>query len=189
MLLAMFATAAAGDHPSLSAEAAEAVLREASVFRGAAVGYAGTTPGEVRAFRRVLGSRDGATRFGRVAARGTLAGRLYALCGLFFLDIPAFEKELARLRQTDATVQRQEGCIVFEESLSSVLASAPGAPRMSHSGSFREWLRIGFVASARDVAGGSTCYHLRFGNKVPDAWLKDPSRAPEGGPPADDESR
>ncbi len=60
---------------------------------------------------------------------------------------------------------------------------------MSHSGSFQEWLRIGFIASARDVAGGSTCYQLRFGDKVRDAWLKDPSKAPESGPQADDDSR
>jgi hypothetical protein len=184
-ILLMALTFGAGDPLRMSVNDAEVVLYEASAFRDAAVGYAGTTPPEVRAFRRVFASPDGVRRFRRLVASASPAGQLYALCGLFFLDPPSFDAELRRLKRRDAKVTQQQGCIVFESSLSSVLASAPGAPQMSHSGDFRHWLRNGFGAPVDDVAGGSTCYRLRFGSSAPTEWLQDPSKAPEGGPDLD----
>jgi hypothetical protein len=178
-------TLGAGDSQRMSVDDAEVLLREAPAFRDVAVGEAGTTPPEVRAFRKVLASPDGVRRFQRLVAAARPAGQLYALCGLFFLDPPAFDVELVRLERQDAKITEQQGCIVFDSSQSSVLASAPGAPRMSHSANFRDWLRNGFGGPVHDVAGGSTCYRLRFGSSVPARWLRDPSKAPEDGPNVD----
>ncbi len=189
IVLALFCCAGETGPRPTAADPEEAVLRTAAAFRDVAVGYAGTTPAEVRAFRNVLASPDGAARFRRLLANATVAGQLYALCGLFFLDAPAFDLELARLRRQGGQVEQQQGCIVSASSLSAILASHPLAPRMSHAASFREWLRRGARAPVLDLAGGGTCYRLRFGSKFPTAWLDDPARAPEAGPRFDDDAR
>lgn len=168
-------TTAAADGP-------ERTLLHATTFRDSEVGEAGTTPPEVRAFRILLADPDAAARFRRIAAGGTVAGRLYAACAFFFLDVPVFDAEVARLRAARGHVERQQGCIVTQESVVEVVARRTGAPDLSHGGTYREWLRALRSLAAFDIPGGSQCYSLRYGTEAPVAWLEDPSLAPEFGP-------
>ncbi|SRR6266568_2711333 len=160
-VLCLLVTVAPGDL-RLGAAEAERQLIAASSFKDVAVGLAATTPPEVHAYRALLAASDGVERFHHVLDHGTPAGQLYALCGLFFLDATAFDKEFARLEESRAKVDEQVGCTVMRRTVRELLAASSEAPRMSHSGSVQEWHRVGSRASVLDIPGGSTCYRLRF---------------------------
>jgi hypothetical protein len=152
------------------------------MFRDSAVGEAGTTPQEVRAFRVLLAATDSSAQFHRLAAGASVAGRLYAACGLYFVDPAAFRGELARLAATTATVETQSGCLVATRAVGEVVAPVKGAPQLSPGGSYREWLHALRAAPTLDIPGGSRCYELRYGTEAPTRWLDDPSTAPALGP-------
>jgi hypothetical protein len=79
---------------------------------------------------------------------------------LFFLNPSAFDRHLARLKESRAPVERTDGCIVTKSSVRDVLARDDRAPIMSHGSTLEEW--HGMHAEWLDVAGGSTCYRLRY---------------------------
>lgn|SRR5574341_1619719 len=165
-----------------TADAAERTLLSARVFRGSVAGKGMTTPPEVRAFRVLLAAPDATARIRRVAADGSMAGRLYAACGLYFLDPVAFQSELVRLAGSRTDVETQSGCMMMTRTVMDVVAPVKGAPQLSPGGSYREWLRALRSVAVLDIPGGSRCYDLRYGTEAPARWLDDPSSAPELGP-------
>lgn len=150
---------AIGGAPS-SADEAESILLAARSFDDVAVGYAGETPATVLAYRKLFRARDGVDRFRKVVEQGTPAGKLYGLCGLFFLDPGAFNQQLAQLERSRAPVVRRDGCIASKTTVHDVLTRDERAPLMPRTIAFAQW------PEARpewlDLAGGSTCYRLRY---------------------------
>jgi hypothetical protein len=140
---------------------AERVLTSATSFDDIAVGYALTTPATVYAYRALLEAPDGAARFRTVLKRAAPGGQVYALCGLFFLDPASFDKGLARLRTSPAPLEQMLGCEKSRTTLRDLLAHDDEAPLMSHNVTADAWRR-GPYPTRLDVAGGSTCYRLRF---------------------------
>ena len=136
-------------------EAAEQTLRGATTFRASAVGEAGTIPPEVHAFRGILAAPNALDGFLRLEAGASIAGRLYAACGLFFLDAKAFGSAVERLKSLPDEVETQDGCMVTTRRVADVVAAQAGAPKLSHAGGYREW--IGALRSLRalDIPGGS----------------------------------
>jgi hypothetical protein len=111
-LALMLVVGGASPGRSVGTAEAERILVTAQSFDDVAVGYAAITPPTVHAYRALLRAPDGPDRFGKVLERGTPAGQLYALCGLFFLDPNAFDRHLARLQESPASVDRTDGCVV-----------------------------------------------------------------------------
>jgi len=169
-LFALAFVLVAGADPSKPVGPAEAeqVLVSATSFDDVAVGYEGTTPAVVHAFRALLKAPDGATRFGTVLERAGPAGQLYALCGLFFLDPAAFDERIARLRGRRAPLERMDGCIKTRTTLREMLAREKRAPLMSHAGTAEDWRRRPYP-KRQDIAGGSVCYRLRFDKATEEA--------------------
>jgi hypothetical protein len=162
-LLTLALALVAGAEPSRTVAPAEAeqVLISATSFDDIAVGYAGATPATVHAYRSLLGAADGAERFRTVLKRAAPAGQLYALCGLFFLDPASFDEGLARLRTSGAPLEHMIGCTQSRTTLRDLLAHEEEAPLLSRDITADAWRRGPYPARL-DIAGGSTCYRLRF---------------------------
>lgn len=143
---------------------AEQVLVATESFNDAAIGYGGVTPPNVYAFRALLRAADGLERFERVLERGSPAGKLYALCGLFFMDQVAFDKGLTRFRVSGAPVNRMDGCMQTTTTMREALTRDERAPLMSHDGTAGRWTAP--YPEHLDIAGGSFCYRLRFFESV-----------------------
>ena len=102
-------------------EEAFAALLELESFRDTQVGEAGIVPAEVCAFMTVLKQDDVTKRFEQVLERGHVAGRLYALCGLYLTARPAFDAALPRFENLAEDVWTQYGCIIMKESVQDLL--------------------------------------------------------------------
>lgn len=51
--------------------------------------------------------------FKHLLKEATLAGQLYALCGLYFTDRDFFTKAVEKYRNSDETVENMSGCMTF----------------------------------------------------------------------------
>ena len=95
----------------LDAAAATEQLLRATVFADQAVSYDGHESDGVRAFRAIYTQPDAAVRFARIAAEGTVVGKLYAAVGLRRIDPAAYAAvKAALLAQRDTRVDAQFGC-------------------------------------------------------------------------------
>jgi len=103
--------------PILSTVLAAQVLRDASEFSAAQVGFGGFTPPEVLAWRVVLHSDQADSIFQALITTGTPATELYGLAGLQFLlqfrngDSSFYRAALWRLERSSELVRTQIGCI------------------------------------------------------------------------------
>jgi hypothetical protein len=109
-------SAPSGDVQSrLSSEGREAfdLLRKTQRFTDEGIGEDGDTPKEVIAVRILLREPAAKDAFQAVLDSGSIGGQLYAACGLYYTDPPAFERALAKLRNSRARITFQSGCSVL----------------------------------------------------------------------------
>jgi hypothetical protein len=97
------------------------VLNRAEGFYSAQVGFAGTTPDVVLAWRVIAQSPDHHAVFEQVFRTASLPGRLYALAGLWLGDRSEFDRAARELRARGGTVRTMRGCIMAEESVASLV--------------------------------------------------------------------
>ena len=91
------------------------------MFKNSAVGYGGITPDEVHEFRCILKRPDARTIFDQLLNEATLAGKLYALSGLYITDKTYFENIVGKYRLNTTEVMTMYGCVIAPEKLSYVL--------------------------------------------------------------------
>lgn len=142
-MLLLLTAAASGQttQPSLSREEALAGLRCTAMFASAYVGPTMAIATDVKAFNVILKQPDAKDLFAQLQRGASPEGQLYALCGLYLIDRPAFDALLVEYRERHGTVQTIEGCIVGEERINQVVLSriATGLyPRMFSSVSPQE---------------------------------------------------
>jgi hypothetical protein len=94
---------------------ASAILERAPRFSSAAVGEGAFIPSEVLAWRVIMQSPAADATFKRVLARGSVAGRLYALTGLRLTDHASYQLAVKRMLLTGGSVRTTRGCIVSTE--------------------------------------------------------------------------
>jgi len=94
---------------------AGAILERAAGFSSAAVGEGAFIPSEVLAWRVIMQSPTADATFKRVLARGSVAGRLYALTGLRLTDHASYQVAVKRMLLTGGSVRTTRGCIVSTE--------------------------------------------------------------------------
>jgi hypothetical protein len=82
--------------PKLSTEGKQAydTLIVADRFESSRVGASGAMPNSVRSLRTLLTEKHAAVAFRSLLTRATLAGQLYALCGLYIVDHERFLVEV-----------------------------------------------------------------------------------------------
>lgn len=158
-VLCLLGSACRSAMPELSGEGTKAyeVVKKAERFTNAAVGYAGETPGAVRAFRELLAEKNADAAFKALIQEATLPGQLYALCGLWYTDPAAFKVQVARYRTKPGKVATMIGCIVDEDDIAELVESKhPRAIRLLGPGdTMKAWWARNPNAEARgDIAGG-----------------------------------
>ena len=142
--LARTPTAEVEPAPHLSAvgDEAYAILLEARRFTDSAIYVGGDPPREVIALRLLLREEDGAAALRKLAGEATIGGQLFATCGLYYADPSAFERHVARLAASDATILYQSGCTgIPDHSVRELVDSRrPDAARLdSRDQTLKEW--------------------------------------------------
>jgi hypothetical protein len=121
-----------GDVPEVLDAAARAdveLLVSAEVFFPSGHGGWGGVDAGAEALRRLVAGQHTAGVFLDIIERGTPAGQMYGLAGLYFADPAAYEVEVRRLVNDTTEVTTQRGCIRMSESISSLMLSPHSASR------------------------------------------------------------
>ncbi len=149
----------AAARPDLSAQGVKAydIVRTTDTFSSAHVGFAGTTPAVVWAFRDLLAETNADAAFKSLLQEATLPGQLYALCGLWFTDQAEFKKQVARYRAMPGKVKTMVGCSVGDDALADLVQSThPKAIRLRGPDDTLKawWARNPDAETRSDIAGG-----------------------------------
>ncbi|NNE66725.1 MAG: hypothetical protein HKN33_09160 [Pyrinomonadaceae bacterium] len=95
---------------------------KASQFEDAKIGYAGVLSEYARSLEILL-NEDGAV-LKSLLENGTLTGKLYALCGLFYTDKAFFDSKLPDFRDSSKIVGMTSGCEIYDESVPAIVESS-----------------------------------------------------------------
>ena len=98
-------------------------LLHASQFEDSRVGYTGALSVYARNLETLLNEQNADAAFKSLLTNAKTAGKLYALCGLFYTDYDSFEKEIESFRLSKETVTMVSGCEVYDESVSAIIES------------------------------------------------------------------
>ncbi|MCX6849297.1 MAG: hypothetical protein NTY98_10285 [Verrucomicrobia bacterium] len=129
-VLCLLISSCAGGVPELSAEGVKAYkeVKKAEMFCNSAVGYAGSTPEVVWAFRDLLAEKNADAAFKALMQEATMPGQMYALCGLWFTNQAAFKAQVTRYHAMKGKVKTMIGCIVDEEAIADLVVSKYATP-------------------------------------------------------------
>ena len=89
-------------------------LKNAEFFADRGVSYDGHTPDEIYAWRRLFEKDNALDYFYKLESEANNEGKLYALCGLYYLDYHNYPYLMEKYRLTDETVTYFSGCIWSE---------------------------------------------------------------------------
>lgn len=90
------------------------VISHTQRFTDGAIGDGGETPAEVSALRVLIQDPGAAPALRRIYAEGSTGAKLYALCGMWFVDRSAFTQHVHELAAHTGTVEYQSGCMIDE---------------------------------------------------------------------------
>ena len=158
-MLCLLSLRCAGGVPELSAEGVKAYqeVKKAEMFCNSAVGYAGSTPEVVWAFRDLLAEKNADAAFKALMQEATMPGQMYALCGLWFTDQAAFKKQVVRYHAMKGKVKTMIGCIVDEEAIADLVVSkySPAIRLLGPEDTMKAWwARNPNAKGYSDIAGG-----------------------------------
>lgn len=98
-------------------------LLKASMFEESHVGFAGMRSTKILYFNALLYEKNADFAFKSIIKKGTKAGQLYGLSGIYFTDHEHFKNEIERLGSSSALVYKQSGCIVSEVKMEEIVFS------------------------------------------------------------------
>jgi len=108
-----------------------ALLTSTDTFASTAVGEGAQPSDESLAFARVFLEPDADAVFKQLLAQANVAGRLYALCGLYFTDPETFREKLAAYEANKNEVWVFMGCLKWQRGVSELVkSSSAGAVRL-----------------------------------------------------------
>ena len=110
-------------------------------FCSTGVGITGAFPEVVKAFRILLADPHADQAFKALIVSAPTAGKLYALCGIYYTDPEQFEKYAAAFVSSRAQVETVMGCNVMSEPVSKIVKSTePGAVRLKNrAATVKQW--------------------------------------------------
>src|SRR5262249_38318549 len=142
-LAILSATCLAAPPSTLSPNDKEAYHTVATVtqFSGETVGIAALPPPVLGAFRTLLESPHADAAFKQLLTEATTAGKLYALCGLYYTDPAFFEKAVEPFRHSNDRIETVMGCIVSGNTVGAIVEkSGPGAVRLkARTQTIKQW--------------------------------------------------
>lgn len=98
-------------------------LYKATKFSYEPVGYAGSMTKEIEAFSKIRNSRYAKKVFEELEREATAAGKLYALCGLYYLDYDYYYMVIDEYSKSDIQVETFSGCTKGNESIKDLIKS------------------------------------------------------------------
>ncbi|MEZ5427409.1 MAG: hypothetical protein R2747_14150 [Pyrinomonadaceae bacterium] len=145
-------------------------LIKANRFEDAIVGFAGTVSEYAKDLDILLKEKEADAAFKSILKNGTLSARLYALCGLFYADHDAFQKEIAGYENSEQTVSLLSGCIMSEEKVSRIAQSdASNVAVISQTETLEDFLKTNPGSYVIDIAhGGYPATFRHFAEKLKD---------------------
>jgi hypothetical protein len=143
------------------------LLLKTDVFADDAVGIAGVVSEQVKAFRLIMDQSDAAEVFSHILRKGTVAGQLYALCGLYSTDHDLFRQTIDRYKSSRREVRAEFGCIMYTLAVSELVYNDdPDTVRLKPGQTLSEWRSEHHSDHLRlDISGGG--YPSLFAGKQP----------------------
>lgn len=114
-------------------------------------------PPVVAAFRQMFREPDADAAFKSLLNSATTAGKLYALCGIYYTDPAYFEKAVSRFLHSNQQVQTYFGCMVSSERVADIVQkSGPHVVRLKNrKQTIQEWSEETKAKGvALDITGG-----------------------------------
>jgi hypothetical protein len=110
-------------------------------FEDARIGYAGMLSVNAQNLEILINEDNGSDAFKALLKNGSMAGKLYALCGLYFTDYAAFSMEVKKFRKSKEKVNMVSGRESFEESVARIVESdAPNVAIIGPGESLEQYL-------------------------------------------------
>ncbi|MDR1563851.1 MAG: hypothetical protein LBS74_02730 [Oscillospiraceae bacterium] len=143
------------------ADAYYTLLKNAEYFSDSGVGYSNTMPDVIRAFGNIFARENALELFYKLEAEGNNAGKLYALCGLYYLDYDYYRNLMEVYANNKGTVNICSGCVVMEETMSEVIKMRGAVRLKNNKDTVDAWSRrtLSFDYNM-DFYGGSIPAHL-----------------------------
>lgn len=137
-------------------EAAFEILLRTSSFSATGVGATGEEiMPQVYAFKTIAQRPDASVAFQDLLNRAQPAGKAYALCGLYLVDRPTFDRVVPAQRTSEATLSLCSGCTGQTVRLGEVVQSvSPEAVRLAKGQSLDDWFDK-HSSVELDIVGGS----------------------------------
>ncbi|NNE99952.1 MAG: hypothetical protein HKN25_13105 [Pyrinomonadaceae bacterium] len=113
------------DVSTLSVEGQDAygALLNARQFEDSHVGFAGTLSTKIADFNTLLKEKNADAAFKSILKKGTIAGQLYGLSGIFFTDHSHFKTEALRYAESGMKVEKLSGCLAGSVRVSEIVFS------------------------------------------------------------------
>ncbi len=143
---------------SEQAQQAYAGLRDIDVFAFEPIGYAGDEPYGPYAMAGLFAQDNALEIFEALEADATPAGKLHALCALYYLDNEGYAKRLEKYAEDASPVRQMSGCIMWETPMKDVVFSGDSrAVRLKDQyDTIEAWeQRTGISDWVSDFAGGT----------------------------------
>ncbi|MDR1563852.1 MAG: hypothetical protein LBS74_02735 [Oscillospiraceae bacterium] len=105
------------------------LLKNAGTFACGGIGDAGTMPEEIAAFGRLFKQTNALELFYKLEAEGSNVGKLYALCGLYYLDYNYYSSLMNTYSKNESEIITISGCEVSKERISKIIR-VDGAMRL-----------------------------------------------------------
>ena len=98
-------------------------LLNARQFEDSHVGFAGSLSTKIHDFNTLLEEKNADAAFKAIVKKGTPAGQLYGLSGIYFTDHAHFKNRVERFGISDKMVDKLSGCIVGPVRLAQIVFS------------------------------------------------------------------
>lgn len=142
------------------------MLLKAERFEQGAVGYAGTPSRFIESFNTLLKEKSADGAFKSLLREAGTAGKLYALCGIYFTDYESFRKEIKKYAESGESVQTMSGCLISDEKVAKIVElNAANVAIIKPSQTIEEFWKTNRGGYELDIAhGGFPATFRRFAN-------------------------
>jgi hypothetical protein len=114
-----------------SLDQAYSILLRTENFADGGVGIAGSTPEEHYALVYLVRQPFGKSHLLNLVSSSNIHAKLYALCGLYYVDPTIFQSHVAELKTSKLKFNQFSGCIIHESVVGKIIFSnTPGSPRI-----------------------------------------------------------
>ena len=106
-----------------SQEHAFSILLKAENFADGGVSVSGETPDEHYAVVYLVRQKAGKTHFRKLMESPNIHAKLYALCGLYYVDYKSFDHYVEQLKNSKLKYSHFSGCIIHESIVGGIIFS------------------------------------------------------------------